>query len=86
MKASKTAFYCTDCGNELSRWAGKCPACGAWNTIVEQPKRAAGERKSGSVLFTCHEKRVPSLPSGRRARSGSPAASGSWTGSWEAAS
>ena len=52
MKANKTAFYCTDCGNELSRWAGKCPACGAWNTIVEQPKRAAaGERKSGSVRF-----------------------------------
>ena len=40
MKANKTAFYCTDCGNELSRWAGKCPACGAWNTIVEQPRRA----------------------------------------------
>ena len=51
MKANKTAFYCTDCGNELSRWAGKCPACGAWNTIVEQPRRAvvSGERKGGSV-------------------------------------
>ena len=59
MKASKTAFYCTDCGNELSRWAGKCPACGAWNTIVEQPKRAAGERKSGSVLFDLPRKASP---------------------------
>ena len=34
----KTMFYCTDCGNETAKWAGKCPACGAWNTIVEQPE------------------------------------------------
>lgn len=33
----KTVFYCTECGNETPKWAGKCPACGAWNTIVEQP-------------------------------------------------
>ena len=53
MKA-KTMFYCTECGNELPKWAGQCPACKAWNTIVEQPaetKRrgpaapAAGERR-----------------------------------------
>src|SRR5699024_1526343 len=40
----KTMFYCTACGNETPKWAGKCPACGAWNTIVEQPAaRAAGK-------------------------------------------
>lgn len=33
----KTVFYCTDCGNETPRWQGQCPACGAWNTIVERP-------------------------------------------------
>ena len=45
MKA-KSVFYCTECGNETPKWAGKCPACGAWNTIVEQP--AAAKAKSGS--------------------------------------
>ena len=35
MKA-KTVFFCTECGNETSRWQGKCPACGAWNTLVEE--------------------------------------------------
>lgn len=33
----KSVFYCTDCGNELSKWAGQCPMCGAWNTVVEAP-------------------------------------------------
>ena len=47
MKA-KTLFYCTACGNETPKWAGKCPACGAWNTIVEQPEpRAAAVRGGG---------------------------------------
>ena len=48
MKA-KTLFYCTECGNETAKWAGKCPACGAWNTIVEQPERSKGTGKGTSV-------------------------------------
>lgn len=36
MKA-KTIFYCTNCGNEFPKWQGKCPACGSWNSIIEQP-------------------------------------------------
>ncbi len=35
MKA-KTSFFCTECGNESVKWQGKCPACGRWNTLVEQ--------------------------------------------------
>ena len=37
MKASKTAFFCSSCGHETSRWQGQCPACRAWNTLVEAP-------------------------------------------------
>ena len=37
MAKTKTIFYCTECGNETPKWQGKCSACGAWNTIVEQP-------------------------------------------------
>ncbi len=52
MKA-KTLFYCTECGNELPKWAGQCPACKAWNTIVEQPAEKPAKRsapvKGGSV-------------------------------------
>lgn len=42
----KTAFYCSECGNEAAKWAGQCPACGAWNTLVEAPKQDL--RKSAS--------------------------------------
>ena len=37
---TKTLFYCTQCGNETPKWEGKCSACGAWNTVVEQPAQA----------------------------------------------
>ena len=39
MKA-KTLFYCTQCGMEMPKWQGKCPGCGEWNSIVEQPAQA----------------------------------------------
>lgn len=45
----KTVFYCTACGNETPKWAGRCQACGAWNTIVEQeaaPKARASSRSA----------------------------------------
>lgn len=32
---SKTVFVCTSCGNESPKWAGRCPACGQWNTLEE---------------------------------------------------
>lgn len=53
MKA-KTVFYCTECGNETPKWAGQCPACRAWNTLVEQPaepkkKTAAPSRKAPGI-------------------------------------
>lgn len=40
MAKARTVFYCTECGNETPKWQGRCPSCGAWNTIVEQPAEA----------------------------------------------
>lgn len=34
-KQAKTVFLCTECGEDFSKWAGKCPNCGAWNTLKE---------------------------------------------------
>jgi len=36
MAKNKTVFVCNECGYESSKWLGKCPACGNWNTFFEQ--------------------------------------------------
>ena len=46
MAKSKTSFFCTECGNESPRWQGKCPACGAWNTLQEHTEKAISAGKS----------------------------------------
>ncbi len=47
---NKSVFYCTECGNELSKWAGQCPACKKWNTVVEatESMKKASSLKGGS--------------------------------------
>lgn len=35
MPALKTAYVCQQCGGSSPKWAGQCPTCGAWNTLVE---------------------------------------------------
>jgi DNA repair protein RadA/Sms len=42
MAKDKTIFTCTDCGGTTPRWLGKCPACGAWNTLIESTVGASG--------------------------------------------
>ncbi|MBI3802292.1 MAG: DNA repair protein RadA [Nitrospirae bacterium] len=36
MAKIKTIFYCQECGYQSPKWLGKCPDCGAWNTLVEE--------------------------------------------------
>jgi DNA repair protein RadA/Sms len=36
MAKSRTQFICQNCGTVHTRWAGKCDACGEWNTLVEE--------------------------------------------------
>lgn len=44
----KTVYCCSECGNETPNWAGKCPACGAWNTLVELRLDSAGTKGRGA--------------------------------------
>lgn len=56
MAKAKTLFYCTECGNETPKWQGRCSACGAWNTIVEQP---AADSKKKAVTGVSAPVRMP---------------------------
>ena len=42
----KTVFVCQKCGYESPKWAGKCPECGEWNTLVEEVKQQESKRPS----------------------------------------
>ena len=48
MAKAKSVFYCTECGNETLKWQGKCPSCGAWNTIVEH--KETGRSSAASTV------------------------------------
>lgn len=43
----KTIYCCSECGNETANWAGKCPTCGAWNTL-EELRLEAGMKRGGT--------------------------------------
>ena len=56
---SKTIFLCTNCGNETPKWAGRCPACGQWNTLEEYtPTPAAKTAGVSSVRRSAVAKRL----------------------------
>ncbi len=38
MPRSNSVHVCSECGHETARWAGQCPGCGEWNTLVEQAR------------------------------------------------
>lgn len=44
----KTVYCCSECGNETPNWAGRCPACGAWNTLQEVMIETGSGKKSAS--------------------------------------
>ncbi|MDP9324345.1 MAG: DNA repair protein RadA, partial [Acidobacteriota bacterium] len=33
---NKTVFACQECGAQSQKWLGRCPECGAWNSLVEE--------------------------------------------------
>lgn len=69
MKA-KTLFYCTECGNETPKWAGRCNVCGAWNSIVEQPeeKKPAGKGRLLANMRTVKAESITDLSSDEEIR------------------
>jgi DNA repair protein RadA/Sms len=41
----KTVFSCQACGFESSKWLGRCPDCGEWNSFVEERQETAPSAK-----------------------------------------
>lgn len=63
-----TAWFCSNCGNESSKWEGRCPACGEWNTMVEErtvtksgSRSRAGDK--GTLRLSASDMSTPQLVS-----------------------
>ena len=57
MAKNKIAYVCDNCGQESSKWIGKCPNCGQWNTfkeirVAQETATKIGERLTNNVLGT----------------------------------
>ena len=65
MAKTKTVFYCTNCGNETPKWMGRCPSCGAYNTMEEHVEKpvAAGKAKSAPVGMSRKPQRIREITS-----------------------
>lgn len=49
---TKSVFFCTECGNESPKWSGRCSACGAWNSMVEQKAEKVSKGSNKRVRTT----------------------------------
>ncbi len=49
MAKVKTNYTCTECGGVSNKWAGQCPACGQWNTLVETLVESGGGNRYSST-------------------------------------
>ena len=52
----KTIYVCSQCGETSPRWLGRCPSCGAWNTmnedVIAEPAKSSSSRASAPVRVT----------------------------------
>ena len=67
----KTIYCCTECGNETSNWAGKCPSCGSWNTLKEMSldsRTMKRSNSSGRLFPTSRPKKLSELDTSKEIR------------------
>ncbi|WP_315818414.1 hypothetical protein [Paraflavitalea speifideaquila] len=63
MSKVKTAFFCSNCGYESTKWLGKCPSCGTWNTFVQEViHKESSQKRIPGKTFMKTRKRSKQLP------------------------
>jgi DNA repair protein RadA/Sms len=59
MAKAQTVFFCQSCGAQSPKWIGRCPACGEWNTYVEEVVKKETGRESSMSDITTSKKNAP---------------------------
>ncbi|HOD54348.1 MAG TPA: DNA repair protein RadA, partial [Candidatus Cloacimonadota bacterium] len=52
-------FFCKECGFESTKWLGKCPGCGSWNSFTETEKLVKSGKKNTHHLTENANKAIP---------------------------
>ena len=65
---SKTVFLCSNCGEETPKWQGRCPSCGAWNTLEEYTPQPAVKAAVTRSVAGNRPKRLSEVQSGQELR------------------
>ena len=70
MAKAKTIFFCADCGTESPKWMGRCPGCGAFNTMQEHVEKpaASGRAKAASIGTNRKAQKISQLDTGDESR------------------
>lgn len=58
-KPAKNTYVCQSCGAVETRWSGKCPSCGEWNTLVEEAAPAVAAVPGSGLAKATKGRRVP---------------------------
>ena len=63
MAKSKSMWVCTSCGADSPKWEGRCPACGAWNTMVEEkiPTASRSKSRKGALVAKTRPQKVSEI-------------------------
>jgi len=59
MAKAQTVFFCQNCGAQSSKWIGRCPSCGEWNTYVEEVVKKETGRESSMSEIKSNKKTSP---------------------------
>ncbi|HWT22278.1 MAG TPA: DNA repair protein RadA, partial [Solirubrobacteraceae bacterium] len=68
MARPSTVFTCSACAHEASKWHGRCPGCGEWNTLVEGQRAPAAARGASSPSRAARPVRLADVRAERVAR------------------
>ena len=61
MAKPKTLYICRECGGQSPKWAGQCPSCNAWNTLVESVAETPSTHRFQSLAKSAPVQRLADI-------------------------